>query len=244
MSATAPCKGTAEKESPPCIQCRYDTKNPGVETEASCARHTATWRRHKRLLAGTATADDMTLTRNLVALDDARIRANRVEYATIRAKIRKVECAKRQVDGLAASNRVECATIRAEIRKGECAKRQVDALPALDDARIRASKLECAQRQVDALPVEMLTRKHVAAAGVLALIRPDVFGETVKAHIKRADAYNRSCAADAPAETAAAAAAVEVAAAAVAAAAAAAEVGALCAAEASAAAHQAIPLEK
>jgi hypothetical protein len=185
MSATAPCKGTAEKESPPCIQCRYDTKNPGVETEASCARHTATWRRHKRLLAGTATADDMTLTRNLVALDDARIRANRVECARIRAKIRKVESA---------------------------------------------------QRQVDALPVEMLTRKNVAAAGVLALIRPDVFGETVKAHIKRADAYKRSCAADAPAETAAAAAAVEVAAAAVAAAAAAAEVGALCAAEASAAA--------
>ena len=186
MSATAPCKGTAEKESPPCIQCRYDTKNPGVETEASCARHTATWRRHKRLLAGTATADDMTLTRNLVALDDARIRANRVECARIRAKIRKVESA---------------------------------------------------QRQVDALPVEMLTRKSVAAAGVLALIRPDVFGETVKAHIKRADAYKRSCAAELPAETAAAAAAaVEVAAAAVAAAAAAAEVGALCAAEASAAA--------
>ena len=185
MSATSPCKGTAEKESPPCIQCRYDTKNPGVETEASCARHTATWRRHKRLLAGTATADDMTLTRNLVALDDARIRANRVECARIRAKIRKVESA---------------------------------------------------QRQVDALPVEMLTRKNVAAAGVLALIRPDVLGETVKAHIKRADAYKRSCAADAPAETAAAAAAVEVAAAAVAAAAAAAEVGALCAAEASAAA--------
>ena len=185
MSATAPCKGTAEKESPPCIQCRYDTKNPGVETEASCARHTATWRRHKRLLAGTATADDMTLTRNLVALDDARIRANRVECARTRAKIRKVESA---------------------------------------------------QRQVDALPVEMLTRKNVAAAGVLALIRPDVFGETVKAHIKHADAYKRSCAADAPAETAAAAAAVEVAAAAVAATAAAAEVGALCAAEASAAA--------
>jgi len=114
----------------------------------------------------------MTLTRNLVALDDARIRANRVECARIRAKIRKVESA---------------------------------------------------QRQVDALPVEMLTRKSVAAAGVLALIRPDVFGETVKAHIKRADAYNRSCAADAPAETAAAAAA-------------AAEVGALCAAETSAAA--------
>ena len=100
MSATAPCKGTAEKESPPCIQCRYDTKNPGVETEASCARHTATWRRHKRLLAGTATADDMTLTRNLVALDDARIRANRVECARIRAKIRKVESAQRQVDAL------------------------------------------------------------------------------------------------------------------------------------------------
>ena len=116
MSATAPCKGTAEKESPPCIQCRYDTKNPGVETEASCARHTATWRRHKRLLAGTATADDMTLTRNLVALDDARIRANRVECARIRAKIRKVVKMERASRVECARAITTCARIRAKIR--------------------------------------------------------------------------------------------------------------------------------
>ena len=57
------------------IQCRSDTPNPGVETEASCGRHTETWRRHKRLLAGTATADDMTFTRNLIAVERAVERA-------------------------------------------------------------------------------------------------------------------------------------------------------------------------
>ena len=57
------------------IQCRSDTPNPGVETEASCGRHTATWRRHKRLLAGTATADDMTFTRNLIVVERAVERA-------------------------------------------------------------------------------------------------------------------------------------------------------------------------
>ena len=38
MSAAASCRGAAEKESPPCLQCRSDTQNPGVETDLAAAK--------------------------------------------------------------------------------------------------------------------------------------------------------------------------------------------------------------
>ena len=105
MSAAASCRGAAEKESPPCLQCRSDTQNPGVETEASCGRHTATWHRHKRLLAGTATADDMTFTRNLIAVERAveRARIHKLNESLLSLPAKSAESAGK--DDVAAARR-------------------------------------------------------------------------------------------------------------------------------------------
>ena len=89
----------------------------GVETD------TARWRRHKRLFAGTATVDDITLTRNLVALGRANFKE---ECAKIRklCSASKVECAKiRKLHSasmkLHSASRAECARIRARLAEVE-----------------------------------------------------------------------------------------------------------------------------
>jgi len=105
MSAAASCRGAAEKESPPCLQCRSDTPNPGVETEASCGRHTETSLRHKRLLAGTATADDMTFTRNLIVVERAveRARIHKLNESLLSLPAKSAESAGK--DDVAAARR-------------------------------------------------------------------------------------------------------------------------------------------
>jgi hypothetical protein len=105
MSAAASCRGAAEKESPPCLQCPSDTQNPGVETEATCGGHTETWRRHKRLLAGTATADDMTFTRNLIVVERAveRARIHKLNESLLSLPAKSAESAGK--DDVAAARR-------------------------------------------------------------------------------------------------------------------------------------------
>ena len=165
MSATAPCKGTAEKESPPCFQCRYDTKNPGVETEASCGRHTETWRRHKRLFAGTATADDMTFTRNLIAVGFTPEKLTPAANEKESGADDRDAVANEAADPALASGLPALAAANAD----DVAPALAPGLAALDPVLLRPGALEMGE--------------------VLALINPGFFGEAHKAHAIAAAAH-------------------------------------------------------